>query len=83
MQVQVNLTDEQVDEILLRGLINGFHVNLEFKGETEFETLNNAFLTLIRYYTTESELEEFIKSIPNKQIRTESAKLLAEAYGGL
>lgn len=83
MQVTIKLDDDQVDYVLQQGLIEGFKVNLEFKGETEFESLNNAFLTLIRYYTTPSELEEFVKSIANKKDRTESAKLLAEAYNGL
>lgn len=83
MRVQIELTDEQVDAILVNGLKDGFRINNEFKGEPEYEKLNNAFLTLIKYYLTESELEEFVKNIPNKKDRTQSAILLAEAYNGL
>jgi hypothetical protein len=82
MQVQIKLTDEQVDDILLEGLKDGFKTNLNFKQEPEYEHIHQAFLTLIRYYTTPSQLKEFVKELP-KDIKKDSAKRLAEAYGGL
>jgi tRNA U38,U39,U40 pseudouridine synthase TruA len=80
MQVQINLTDEQVDEILIEGLKDGFRVNLEFKEEPNFYELNQAFRTLLEYYMGTHQFDEFIKPYNKKKY---NSKLLVEANNGL
>lgn len=80
MQVPINLTDDQVDEILVVGLQDGFKVNLEFEDEPNYYELNQAFRTLLAYYMGDKEFDKFIKPFNrNKQ----NAKRLTDAYNGL
>ena len=43
MQVQIELTEDQVDEILLEGLKDGHRVNLEYPEEPNYYEINQAF----------------------------------------
>ncbi len=80
MQVPINLTDDQVDEILVVGLQDGFKVNLEFQDEPNYYELNQAFRTLLAYYMGDKEFDKFIKPFNrNKQ----NAKRLTDAHNGL
>lgn len=80
MQVPINLTDDQVDEILVVGLQDGFKVNLEFQDEHNYYELNQAFRTLLAYYMGDKEFDKFIKPFNrNKQ----NAKRLTDAHNGL
>lgn len=80
MQVPINLTDDQVDEILVVGLQDGFKVNLEFPDEHNYYELHQAFMTLLAYYMGDKDFDKFIKPyIKGKQ----NAKRLTDAYNGL
>ena len=80
MQVQINLTHEQVDEILVEGLKDGFQVNLNFKDEENYYEINQAFRTLLAYYMGDRAFDEFIKPYNKKKY---NAKRLVEANNGL
>jgi hypothetical protein len=80
MQVTINLTDDQVDEVLLHGLKDGFRINLEFKDESNFYEINQAFRTLLEYYMGEKEFNKFIK---HYQKKIYDSKRLVEANNGL
>ena len=80
MQVPINLTDDQVDEILVVGLQDGFKVNLEFQDEPNYYEINQAFRTLLAYYMGDKDFDKFIKPF-NK--RNQNAKRLTDAYNGL
>jgi hypothetical protein len=79
MQVLIELTDDQVDEVLVEGLKDGFQVNLEFKDEPNYYEINQAFRTLLAYYMGDKEFNKYIKPF-NKQYNT---KRLVEANNGL
>ena len=80
MQVQIKLTDDQVDDILVEGLKDGHRVNLEFPEEPNYYEINQAFRTLLAYYMTEKEFNKYIKPF-NK--RNQNAKRLTDAHNGL
>jgi tRNA U38,U39,U40 pseudouridine synthase TruA len=80
MQVQINLNDDQVDEVLLHGLKDGFRINLEFKEEPNFYEINQAFRTLLEYYMGTKAFDAFIKHYNKKKYNT---KRLVEANNGL
>ena len=80
MQVTINLTHEQVDDILLDGLKDGFRVNLEYADEPNYYEINQAFRTLLAYYMGDKEFNNFIK---HYKTRKQNAKRLAEANNGL
>jgi len=82
MQVPIELTDDQVDSIMVKGLMGGYEVNLNFKDEPNHELLNTAFLVLLNYYMTESEYKGYMKTF-SKDRQKYNSKKLAEAYGGL
>ena len=79
MQVQIELTDYQVDAIFVEGLKDGFKVNLEFPEEPNYYEVNQAFRTLLAYYMTEKEFDKFIKPFNKKY----DSKRLVEANNGL
>ncbi len=79
MQVPIELTDEQVDDILVKGLQSGFKINLSFRDEPNFYEINQAFRTLLAYYMGDKEFNKYIRPF-NKSI---TSKKLAEAYNGL
>jgi ribulose bisphosphate carboxylase small subunit len=80
MQVTINLTDEQVDEVLVRGLQDGFKINLEFKDEPNYYELNQAFMTLLAYYMGDKAFDKFIKPFNKGK---QNAKRLVDAHNGL
>ena len=80
MQVQINLTHEQVDQILVEGLKDGFQVNLNFKDEENYYEINQAFRTLLEYYMGTNAFDKFIKPYNQKKYNT---KRLVEANNGL
>ena len=79
MQVQIELTDEQADEVLLDALKQGFETNLQFPDEPNYYEINQSFRTLLAYYMTEKEFDKYIKPFNKKY----DAKRLAEANNGL
>ena len=79
MQVSIELTDDQVDEILVEGLKDGFWVNLNFKDEPNYYEINQAFMTLLAYYMGDKAYDKFIKHY----VKGSKSKKLVEAYGGL
>ena len=79
MQVQIKITDEQVDNILIHGLQDGFKTNLEFPEEPNYYEINQAFRTLLEYYMGTKEFNKFIKPFNKKY----DAKRLVEANNGL
>ena len=79
MQVQIKLTDDQVDAILVEGLKDGHRVNLEFPEEPNYYEINQAFRTLLAYYMGEKEFDKYIKPFNKKY----DAKRLVEANNGL
>ena len=79
MQVQIELTDDQVDEVLVEGLKDGFKVNLNFPEEPNYYEINQAFRTLLEYYMGTNEFNKFIKPYTKKY----DAKRLVEANNGL
>ena len=79
MQLPIELTDEQVDDILVEGLKSGFQINLSFREEPNFYEINQAFRTLLAYYMGDKEYNKYIR--PFNKVNT--AKKLAEAYNGL
>ena len=50
MRVTIRLIDEQIDEVLIHGLKEGFETNLEFPEEPNYYEINQAFRTLLNYY---------------------------------
>jgi hypothetical protein len=80
MQVTINLTHEQVDDILLDGLKDGFRGNLEYADEPNYYEINQAFRTLLAYYMTEKEFNNFIKPYTKGK---QNAKRLVDAHNGL
>jgi DNA-binding GntR family transcriptional regulator len=80
MQVQINLNDEQVDEVLVRGLQDGFKINLEFQDEPNYYELNQAFRTLLAYYMGDKAFDKFIKPFNRSN---QNAKRLTDAHNGL
>jgi hypothetical protein len=79
MQVQIELTDEQADEVLLDALKQGFETNLQFPDEPNYYEINQSFRTLLAYYMTEKEFDKYIKPFNKKY----DAKRLVEANNGL
>lgn len=79
MQVQIKLSDEQVDDILVEGLKSGFEINKEFQDEPNYYELNQAFMTLLAYYMGEKAFDKYIKPFNKRN----TSKKLTEAYGGL
>ena len=79
MQVQIELTDEQADEVLLDALKQGFETNLQFPDEPNYYEINQSFRTLLAYYMTEKEFDKYIKRFNKKY----DAKRLVEANNGL
>ena len=79
MQVLIDLTDDDMDKILVEGLKRGFEVNRNFAKEPNYHEVNQAFMTLLNYYMLEKDYNKYIKPF-NKN---NTAKKLAEAYGGL
>jgi hypothetical protein len=61
MQVLIELDDDQVDEVLVEALQDGFKTNLEFCEEPNYYEINQAFRTLLEYYMGEKEFNKFIK----------------------
>ena len=79
MQVQIELTDEQADEVLLDALKQGFETNLQFPDEPNYYEINQSFRTLLAYYMTEKEFDKYIKPFNKKY----DSKRLVEANNGL
>ena len=82
MQVQIKLTDEQVDDILVVGLKSGFEVNKTFPDEPNFYEIDQAFKTLLAYYMGDANYAKYAHDRA-KTIKTNNAKRLADAYNGL
>lgn len=80
MQVLIELTDDQVDEVLVEGLKDGFRTNLEFPEEPNYYEINQAFRTLLAYYMGDKEFNKYIK--PFNKIK-QNAKRLVDAHNGL
>lgn len=80
MQVSIELDDDQVDEVLINGLKDGFRINLEFKDEPNYYEINQAFRTLLEYYMGEKDFNKFIKHYQKKNY---DSKRLVEANNGL
>ena len=82
MQVPIELTEDQIDDVMVQGLKSGYEVNLNFKEEPDHELLNTSFLVLLNHYMTESDYKNYMKTF-SKERQKYNAKRLADAYGGL
>lgn len=80
MQVFIELTDEQADEVLLDALRQGFETNLQFPEEPNYYEINQAFRTLLAYYMGDKEFNKYIK--PFNKLK-QNAKRLVDAHNGL
>ncbi len=82
MQVQIKLTDEQVDDILVKGLKSGFEVNKTFPDEPNYYEIDQAFKTLLAYYMGDANYAKYAHD-KAKIRKTYNAKRIADAYNGL
>ena len=82
MQVQINLTDDQVDDILINGLKSGFETNKTFPEEPNFYEIDQAFKTLLAYYMGDANYAKYAHDRA-KTNKTNNAKRLADAHNGL
>lgn len=82
MQVQINLTDEQVDDILIEGLKNGFETNKTFPDEPNFYEIDQAFKTLLAYYMGDANYAKYAHDRA-KTFKDYNTKRLVDAHNGL
>ena len=82
MQVQIKLTDEQVDDILVEGLQKGYEVNKTFPDEPNYYEIDQAFKTLLAYYMGDANYAKYAHDRA-KNHKTNNAKRLTDAHNGL
>lgn len=82
MQVQINLTNEQVDDILVDGLKKGYEIHKTFPDEPDYEELDQAFKTLLSYYMGEKNYAKYMHDRA-KTNKTYNTKRLVDAHNGL
>ena len=80
MQVLIDLTDDNMDDILVEGLKRGFETMRNFPEEPNYYEINQAFMTLLSYYMLEKDFNKYIKPF-NKGAT--NAKRLTDAHNGL
>ena len=82
MQVPINLTDEQVDDILVEGLKSGYEINKSFPDEPNYYEIDQSFKTLLAYYMGDKAYAVYMHK-KAKGRKKYSAKRLVEANNGL
>jgi len=82
MQVQIKLTDEQIDNILIDGLKKGYETNKTFPDEPNHYEIDQAFKTLLSYYMGDKNYAKYAHDRA-KVNKTYNAKRLTDAYNGL
>ena len=80
MQVQVKLTDDQVDEIMVGGLQKGYEIHKTFPNEPNYYEIDQAFKTLLAYYMGDANYDRYTQDKANKLYNTQR---LVDAYNGL
>jgi UTP-glucose-1-phosphate uridylyltransferase len=80
MQVLIDLTDDNMDDILVEGLKRGFETMRNFPEEPNYHEINQAFMTLLGYYMLEKDFNKYIKPFIKGN---NNAKRLTDAHNGL
>jgi hypothetical protein len=82
MRVQIKLTDEQVDDILVEGLKSGYEINKTFPDEPNYYEIDQAFKTLLAYYMGDANYAKYAHDMA-KGRKKNNAKRISDAYNGL
>jgi hypothetical protein len=80
MRVQIELTDDQVDEIIVDGLQKGYEINKTFPDEPNYYEIDQAFKTLLAYYMGDANYDIYTQDRANKLYNTQR---IVDAHNGL
>lgn len=82
MQVPIKLTDEQVDDILVKALQKGYETHKTLPDEPNHYEIDQAFKTLLAYYMGDAKYAKYAHDRA-KTNKTYNSKRLTDAYNGL
>ena len=81
MQVLIELDDDQIEDVVVAGLKRNYEIHLNMR-EPEDHHIHEAFQILLSYFMTQKEYDKYMKGLKTVHEKY-SAKLLAQAHGGL
>ena len=81
MQVLIELDDDQIEDVVVAGLKRNYEIHLNMR-EPEDHHIHEAFQIILSYFMTQKEYDKYMKGLKTVHEKY-SAKLLAQAHGGL
>jgi hypothetical protein len=62
MKIELYLEPEQTSEIVRRALMESYNIACDYRGDCDYELIKS-LMTVIEYYSTKQEYEEFLTFI--------------------